>query len=682
MAARIAVLARRVPPGAWALVAAAALLVPGLGRFGLWEPWESDLAMPAAGAARPFAFLPALGLRLIGGEAGLRAPFVVLALAAALAVYWAASGLHGRRAALLAVAVLLGFPAFTLQARQLTSEMPLVLGLALAIGGLARLAWPARPGPVTGALLATAAGLGLGLYAGGALVGVLAPCAAFAAAAWLDPPARVRRPLMGATVGASVLVGAALLLRPHAAGVPSLLLGGVPHLEASAETFESLIKQAGFGLFPWGPLGLFVLGRAGFSEAPAASRGGLFLLLSATLVLVLSTVRAHLVGEVRFVALAPVALGLGAFLDEALADGSELSAERLLAFLAAMGTVVIARDLYLFPEELAAVHTLGKVRWPVEVGGSGLFLGAGLAFAAAITVGLTTRHRAGILAAVGLSLALSALLTHWIVPALSRHLSRKAAVDLYRRAATHGEPLARFRVEGQAAAAWNAAPGPVLPTREAVVEHLRRPGRAFVLVGAEELASVDEAIKVAGGHYGVLDASSRLLLLASTLLPGEEDHNPLARNVWMAPDPASPARPPWPAPRVTTSAVFGGAVELVGADFPPLVRRPGSLRLVLVFRVLQRPPPGYGIFVHLEQSGSFINGDHQPLGGVLPTARWLPGEYIRDEHVLELPPDVTAAPTYRLLVGFWPGGNRKRLPITAGANDGTDRCPLGEVTVR
>src|SRR4051812_49601814 len=93
---------RRVPPAAWALLGGAALLLPGLGSFGLWEPWESELALPAAAAARRSeAVVAALGLRLGGGEAGLRAGFVLLALAAVLVVYWAAAGLYGRRAGLL-----------------------------------------------------------------------------------------------------------------------------------------------------------------------------------------------------------------------------------------------------------------------------------------------------------------------------------------------------------------------------------------------------------------------------------------------------------------------------------------------------------------------------------------------------------------------------------------------------
>jgi hypothetical protein len=120
----------------------------------------------------------------------------------------------------------------------------------------------------------------------------------------------------------------------------------------------------------------------------------------------------------------------------------------------------------------------------------------------------------------------------------------------------------------------------------------------------------------------------------------------------------------------------------VGADFPSTVRRPGGVLVVLTFRVRKRVPAGYGIFMHLEDASGITNGDHQPVGGTFPTAYWLPGEFIRDEHTIDLPMALTTAGTYKLLVGMWPGGNRTRLPITAGDTDGADRCPLGMVTVR
>jgi hypothetical protein len=42
----------------------------------------------------------------------------------------------------------------------------------------------------------------------------------------------------------------------------------------------------------------------------------------------------------------------------------------------------------------------------------------------------------------------------------------------------------------------------------------------------------------------------------------------------------------------------------------------------------------------------------------------------------------TPAGTYSVLVGFWPGGEGKRLKITAGHNDGADRARLGTIEIR
>src|SRR5437868_2711760 len=111
--------------------------------------------------------------------------------------------------------------------------MPLVLALALATGGLGRLAWPRTATPTRGqelaALAVGLAGLALGFVCGGALVAVAGPCAALAGAALVEPPARHRRALVAG--GAAVALGLlALLLRPAPAGIHSWLLGGIPRL--------------------------------------------------------------------------------------------------------------------------------------------------------------------------------------------------------------------------------------------------------------------------------------------------------------------------------------------------------------------------------------------------------------------------------------------------------------------
>jgi hypothetical protein len=130
-------------------------------------------------------------------------------------------------------------------------------------------------------------------------------------------------------------------------------------------------------------------------------------------------------------------------------------------------------------------------------------------------------------------------------------------------------------------------------------------------------------------------------------------------------------------------ATFGEAIELSGADFPAKVHRPGGLPLTLHLRALRTPPPDHQIFVHLERPGTLLNGDHHPLGGIFPTTLWAAGDELRDSHQVPLPLVVAPAGTYRVLVGFWPGGNTPvRLPVTAGGHDGRDRVFLGTVQVQ
>jgi hypothetical protein len=134
---------------------------------------------------------------------------------------------------------------------------------------------------------------------------------------------------------------------------------------------------------------------------------------------------------------------------------------------------------------------------------------------------------------------------------------------------------------------------------------------------------------------------------------------------------------------VSARATFDDAVELVGADFPATIRRPGTIPLSLYYRVLKRPKPGFKVFVHFDAPGEpRLLGDHSPLNGAFPTDYWLPGEYIRDTYDVEVPLMTTPAGKYTLLIGFWPGGEGKRWKITAGNNDGSDRTLVGTIDIK
>jgi 4-amino-4-deoxy-L-arabinose transferase-like glycosyltransferase len=667
-------IAARVPPLGWVLLVAAALLLPRLGTFGFWEPWEARLADASGPAVPPaVAALLAAGARLGGGEGAARILFALTGLCAVLAVYWVGVGLFGRRAAVLAAAALVTMPLFTFQARQLISDMPLVLGLALSLG-LVRYAWA---GGRTRDLAVGLAGMLLASLSGGALVGIGVPSAAAAGALLVarDP----RRKLLIALSAAAVLVVVVSLVRTHTAGAYSILLGGVPRLGAPTLTFEWVVRQVGFGLFPWSALAFFALGQPlATAEDETLPPARTALLFFAAFAFALATVRGLLIGEGRFAALAPIALALGAFLDDQL----ERPPERIVALLAGVGTVLLARDLFLEPQELFSLHTLEKVKWPPTLEGKHILLGSGICFAVAIWFGVGMRKRVGIWAAVAVALVFSALLIQGMVPALSQHLSPRKVLDAFRRAAPADAPLARYRVVGEGASALRSAPGPTLGSTGELVTFLAKPDRAFAVVNAEELAPVDEALKLARLNYAVLDASSsRLLLLTNRLGAGETDQNPLRKNVWMAAHEGD--KPPWPVPRVITSSVFVDAVQLIGADFPTTIHRPGGFTLTLYFRVLRKPPPAHNIFVHMATPGeALVNGDHMPVGGTFPTAHWVPGEYIRDVHTVDFPLAVTSSGTYTLFVGMWPGGNRPGIKITSGESDGNNRVPLGSVIVK
>jgi len=336
-----------------------------------------------------------------------------------------------------------------------------------------------------------------------------------------------------------------------------------------------------------------------------------------------------------------------------------------------------------------------RTRPSVRLAVGALVLAAGALFAAGLVAFLVPpaaawprwarrTSAAGLPVALVAALGFALFVAHGLVPAVSHHVSRKALVDSYHRSKGDGAVLVRYRVPREGSGVFDRTSVTEVASAPALATLFReRPG-AFALVPRAELAALDDAFATAGAAYAVVDASSsRLLLLAARLPAGAVDQHPLAANLWRPRAGDATERPPWPAPAQALSAVFGDAIELLGADFPPRVRRPGSLPLTLHFLVRQRPPPDYKIFVHLQRAGQpLLNGDHAPLGGAYPTQHWRPGDHLRDQHAVELPLVTTSAGRYALYCGFWPGGdNARRLPVTAGAQDGQNRVALGSVDV-
>jgi uncharacterized membrane protein len=112
----------------------------------------------------------------------------------------------------------------------------------------------------------------------------------------------------------------------------------------------------------------------------------------------------------------------------------------------------------------------------------------------------------------------------------------------------------------------------------------------------------------------------------------------------------------WPtSPGYRQPAQFGTSVELVGFDMREAVRAPGSpLEVTLHWHAIETPDRHYHTFVHLlDDKGNIVAQHNGPPGeGKLPTLGWLPGEYLIDTHLLQLPYDLPDG-IYHLGVGLY-----------------------------
>ena len=108
---------------------------------------------------------------------------------------------------------------------------------------------------------------------------------------------------------------------------------------------------------------------------------------------------------------------------------------------------------------------------------------------------------------------------------------------------------------------------------------------------------------------------------------------------------------------------FSGRIKLAGYQAPDTAKAGQTLNVGLYWQTLTAPGQDFTTFLHLLNSDGTIVAqvDLPPFAGTRPTSSWKPGELVRDEYPLVLPP---ALPTgkYRLVVGLYlPNGPRLDL---------------------
>ena len=135
--------------------------------------------------------------------------------------------------------------------------------------------------------------------------------------------------------------------------------------------------------------------------------------------------------------------------------------------------------------------------------------------------------------------------------------------------------------------------------------------------------------------------------------------------------------------QVQTFADFGQQIGLIGYDLPQAELAAGDRFSLSLYWKAQRPLEiNYQSFVHvLDANGRLVAQSDHLNPGSFPTRRWGLEKYVRDEHLLTLPPDLPPG-SYTLTVGLWVQTEGWRLPLLDEAGQQiSDLLTLGQIMV-
>jgi hypothetical protein len=129
---------------------------------------------------------------------------------------------------------------------------------------------------------------------------------------------------------------------------------------------------------------------------------------------------------------------------------------------------------------------------------------------------------------------------------------------------------------------------------------------------------------------------------------------------------------------------LGDKVLFLGYDLTDDAARQGEdLRLVLYWQAQQPLEKQYSVFAHLDAPPDYTTwagSDNLNPGGI-PTSRWAPALYTRDEHTIPTPADLPPV-EYLLQVGLYDKVTKERLPILSeGGQTAGDSIPLQRIHV-
>lgn len=260
---------------------------------------------------------------------------------------------------------------------------------------------------------------------------------------------------------------------------------------------------------------------------------------------------------------------------------------------------------------------------------------------------------------------------------LSGDLSPRDLFTTFNEVRGPNESLARFEVRSDAFEYYIDGPSIELASRRALVEHLAAgaPNRNWAMFRRSILPQIDREVRARSGHHVILvDARNEEFVLATNRpVAGRTDQNPLARAVLSA----ASAHPEHPlAIRFRDLELIGYDLELPGTTS---VGAGQPFRVTWYWKCVQRTTIDWKIFLHIDGQGLRLNGDHDPVEGLLPTSQWSVGDVVRDTQELSVPASYPAS-DFTMYIGLFSGNDR--MPIVSGPDGGENRGIAGTLRVR
>ncbi len=673
---------------------AAANLFFHLGKFGLFEPFETNRAERVAGLQNgedapvfPLRLEERLAARFASStnasEFALRLPSAIFALASLVLLYFFVASAAGPGLGAMSALMLCGSSFFWLHGRQLTGAMPDAAAEIAALGGgmLAVLS-PSDKGRITGMI---AAGLGIALSVAfrGLLSGAVPPLLAVSFAALssgLFSKARDDKARRVLIVGAAALGATAAFVYAgtvlfSSADLP-LITGRETDAILSKHTFEFAFEQIVYGFFPLValvPIAVVPIFRSDEGE----SEGRAFLRIFAVYALLFDYAAQVVSLKVNGMRFSPSALPMATLIALAVDDlVSAESPRRLDVFISAALLAVLIRDFAQNNQTL--YYAYGVLDLAVPKDDIKPVIAAGLCSiptALLIVFGFLPKR----LRVRPVSLALSALaplcfavfLTFFLVPDAAAHLSSKQGVMAAEKYRKDDEPLA---VLGKGIVAKKAKK---LASVKELAEWLSGSRRVLALLPPKDLPALDRAVRERTGHqvFVLERTGDRFVLAVSKLEKGEANVSPLQGVVQ-----STPFDPPPPNAKEIN---FDDSVTLLGwrlegeGDTHRL-QRGQDLIFTSYWRVDGRIPGDYKMFMHIDGPGGRMHGDHPMFNGQFPTSTWQKGDYIKEEYRMKVPLYQSKG-NYTVHIGLYNKGGRLRIKDVPEAVENS--LPIGDTVL-